>query len=293
VESIGSILVALDRGAASRQTLLKAISVARRFGARLQLFLCDAERAYVLHHQYDVRAAGAVLKSAVGEAHEFLQNLWNSLAADDVRVDFDAASESPLCEAIVHKVRRSHPDLVIRAIGADGTGQGSTLTATDFELVRTCQAPLLLTHGRPWSPTPQFAAAIDISGDEQPQLTQSVLHSADVFASHCGASLDLVYGAGDADAGRDAELRDALRVRAQEVQARTRALHVVGGDTARVLPEFIAAHGYDLVALGALTHHKALTALVGTFTGRLIERADCDFLLVKLRTRRAASTHER
>jgi len=291
VHDIGSILVALDRGPTSRHILLKAVTVARRFGARLHLFLCDAERVYVSHHQYEAHAMGAVLKSAVGEAHEFLQNLWNSLAIDDVRVDFDAGSESPLCEAIVHKVRRTGPDLVIRAIGADGTGQGSTLTATDFELVRTCQAPLLLTRGRPWSPTPQFAAAIDLSGDEQPQLTQTVLHCADVFASHCGASLDLIYGAGEADAAARRELEHALAVRAQEAQARTRALHVIGGDCARTLPEFIAARGYDLIALGALTHRKALTALVGTFTGRLIERADCDFLLVKLRARRVTSRH--
>jgi len=171
VESIGSILVALDRGATSLQALSKAVMIARRFDARLHLYLCDAERAYVLRHQYDTPAAHAVLKSAVGEAHEFLQNLWGSLAVDDLRADFDAASESPLCEAIVRKVRHSGADLVIRAIGADGTSPGSIMSATDLELVRTCPVPLLLTRIRPWSPTPRFAVAIDLSDEERPRLT--------------------------------------------------------------------------------------------------------------------------
>jgi len=38
---------------------------------------------------------------------------------------------------------------------------------------------------------------------------------------------------------------------------------------------------YDLIVLGALTHRKALTQLVGTLTGRLIERVNCDFVVVK------------
>jgi len=289
VESIGSILVALDRGATSLQALSKAVMIARRFDARLHLYLCDAERAYVLRHQYDTPAAHAVLKSAVGEAHEFLQNLWGSLAVDDLRADFDAASESPLCEAIVHKVRHSGADLVIRAIGADGTSPGSIMSATDLELVRTCPVPLLLTRIRPWSPTPRFAVAIDLSDEERPRLTQTVLRCADFLAAHCGASLDVLYGAGAVADSSIEELREAAAVRAREVQARTRAVHVITGEPSTALPEFASRQEYDLIALGALTHRKALTALIGTFTGRLMERVDCDLLLVKPDARRVAS----
>jgi hypothetical protein len=33
--------------------------------------------------------------------------------------------------------------------------------------------------------------------------------------------------------------------------------------------------------MGALTHRKGLSLLVGTLTGKLVEAVDCDFVLVK------------
>jgi universal stress protein E len=283
VESIQSILVALDRGAASRQALSKAIALARRLGAALELFLCDADRAYVLQHAYDARAAQDVRSGFADDARKYLEELRAGLAIDDLRVTLDAACESPLCEGIVHKVRRAAPDLVVRTIGLDGSRPGAVLTATDFELVRTCPAPLLLTRGTTWSAAPAFAAAIDLSGEERTGLTHTVLRTASQLATRCGASLDLIFGA-DREAGATQSeqlLRDTLATRAAEVRAEARSLHIVPGDPARALPDFAAQRRYDLIVLGALTHRKALTQLVGTLTGRLIERVDCDFLVVK------------
>jgi nucleotide-binding universal stress UspA family protein len=57
-------------------------------------------------------------------------------------------------------------------------------------------------------------------------------------------------------------------------------VHVVMGDPVRSIPEFVAQQRYELLVLGALTHRKTMTALVGTLTGRLIESVKCDLLLV-------------
>jgi universal stress protein E len=283
VESIRKILVALDRGAASRQALPKAIALARRLGAALELFLCDTERAFVMQRAYDERAMQDMHSAFSADARKYLEELRSSLAIDDLSVTLDAANESPVSAAIVHKVRRAAPDLVVRTIGLDGSKPGAVLTPTDFELVRTCPAPLLLTRGTTWSAAPAFAAAIDLSGEERTALTHTVLRAASQLAGHCGASLDLIFGAHrEAGAtGSDEVLRDALATRAAEVRAQTRALHIVPGDPARAIPEFAVERRYDLIVLGALTHRKALTQLVGTLTGRLIERVNCDFVVVK------------
>jgi len=53
------------------------------------------------------------------------------------------------------------------------------------------------------------------------------------------------------------------------------------------LAGFAVARGYDVVVLGALTHRRTLTSLVGTLTRKLLDALDCDLVLV-----RAASTVE-
>ena len=283
MDKIGSILVALDGEVDSRPVIAKAASLARVFGGRLELFVCDAERAYVQRHQYDARGAALARDSGISESLRRLQELWRSLGIDDVPVTFDAAWESPLYEGIVRRARRTRADLVIRGIGSRGRHAGRTLDANDWELVRTCPVPLLLTRGKRWPGAPSCAAAIDISGEESRALTRAVLSAARRFASGCGGSLEILYATRlDEAAGETVEAnRAALAQRAREAQVEARELHLVLGEPASVMPAFAARRRYDLVVLGALTHRKALTALVGTLTGRLIDSLDCDFLLVK------------
>jgi hypothetical protein len=47
------LLAVLDRSSADSPLLTKAARLARRFDARLELFLCDAEHAYALKHEYE------------------------------------------------------------------------------------------------------------------------------------------------------------------------------------------------------------------------------------------------
>ncbi len=278
MDRIQSILVAIDHNGGSRQ-VSKAAALARRLHARLELFLCNAESAYVQRHQYCADGSAAARESSIAESRCYLEALWKSLGFADVPVAMEAVCESPRYEGIVRKVQRSAPDLVIRSIGEHAAG--GALDASDWELVRTCPAPLMLMRGKPWKVEPAVAAAVDISGDEEPELTRAVLRAAERFAGECQGSLEVLY-AGRLEAATAAEgCRAALAARAREAEAHPAKLHVVDGDPAAAMPRFAAERYYDLFVLGALTHRKALTALVGTLTGRLIETLDCDFLLVK------------
>jgi universal stress protein E len=58
-------------------------------------------------------------------------------------------------------------------------------------------------------------------------------------------------------------------------------LHILAGEAEQALPAFARERDYDLLVLGALTHRKGLTPLVGTLTSKLVDALECDFLLVK------------
>jgi len=276
---IKSILVALGREGDPVAVLRRSVMLARRFNASIEIFLCEAERAYALQHQYDVGNSDAVRRASLTKLRAWMERMWSFLDVNDVAVTMEAVYETPLCEAISRKVKHSKPDLVIRGIGANGV---STFSVADLDLARSCSAPLLLTRGKPWRSTLSVAAALDISGEESPELIHAILRAAKTVAAGCGASLEVLYASPFDSAAADAVKahRESLCSYAASAGVRPDQVHIVMGDPVRSIPEFVAQQCYELLVLGALTHRKTMTALVGTLTGRLIESVRCDLLLV-------------
>jgi universal stress protein E len=277
---VRTILVALGRDGNPFRTLERAAMLARRLGARLEIFLCDAEGAHALKHQYDAAGSHEVRRARLAEMYAWADRVWRSLHITDVAATIETAYETPLCQAITRKIERSYPDLVVRGIGAEGT---STFSVSDLDLIRTCRVPLLLTCGKAWHAPPVFAAAIDVSGDESKQVINRVLATADSLAQCCGGTLDVVYASCFEEGPPDAavSLRASIAGHAAESGVQPKQVHVLTGDPLAAIPRFITRRGCDLLVLGALTHHESLTVQVGTLTGRLIECVDCDLLLVR------------
>jgi len=276
---IRSILAAVDRdGEQSKRVAAKAVALARLAGARLELFLCDAESAFNRQHQYEPEVAARAKESCLVESRRYLETLQRSLTASDVEISLSVACESPLYESIVRAVARSRPDLVVR-----GAAAAAPLDPNDWELVAACPAPLLLTRGQRWKPRPTVAAAVDISPGESEELTRAIFRVAATFAKMAGGTVEVMHAARfDAGSSPTADTRRAAlaeSVRAAGLEGTE--CHVITGEPVEVLREFSMRRNFDLVVLGALTHRKVLAALVGTLTGRLIESLDTDFLLVK------------
>jgi universal stress protein E len=277
MEKLSSILVVVERGAGQQPALLKACLLARHFNARLELFLCDAEHAYTLRHIYDRQGVAEARAACVNDARSYLEALRNSIVADDIAIEIDAVCHSPLYEGIVEKILRSKPDLVIKGPGPRDYGRGWFFTASDWELARTCPVPLLLVRGRPWQPQPRFAAAVDVSDEEAPQLARSIARTAEYLSLGCGGTVEIFHGARESTPA----LRAALERLGYEHQATPDAVHLVPGDPVEAVTAFALEKDYDVIVLGALTHKHALTALLGTLTDALAEAVKSDLLLIK------------
>ena len=276
---IRSILVALGREGDPSASLARSVMLARCFNARIEIFLCEAERAFELRHQYYADESDRVRQLGVARSRAWVERLWKSLDVNDVPATIDVVYETPLSEAISRKAKQSKADLVVRGIG---TGAKCTFSVSDYDLVCGCPVPLLLTRGRPWGSAPTVAAAVDISGDESPERIRTILVAAASMAERCGAALELVYaGRSDEVAPGGEQAQRELIARATAAGVHPLEMHVLNGDAARAIPEFVGRRGYDLLVLGALTHRRVMTAQVGALTGRLVETVDCDLLLVK------------
>lgn len=280
--SIASILVVVERNEDALPVFTKACTLARQFGARIELFMCDAERGYALRHAYDRAGNGSAAASLLGEARRYLEALKRSVDAPELGITVDASCESPMYQGIVQKVLMTGPDLVIKAIGAGTAGSRPAPGLNDWHLARTCPVPLLFMGRRPWGPKPRIAASVDPTDHETPGFARQIVDTAQRFAAGCHGELDLLFGHADpAAAAREAGASDGLKALAGEFGVPSSQAFTLVGDPTQMLPAFVSSQHYDVVALGALTHRHGFIGLVGTLTDALLQSAACDFLLLK------------
>jgi len=288
MQPINSILVVVDLSPTAADAVAKAVALARRFGARIELYLCDAERAFMLSQAYVPAGVQEARRSCMVQSRRYLESLKETAAAPDVTITVDAACESPLYESVVRKVLREHPDLVIKNVTHANGQRTAQFDATDWQLMRTCPTALMLTRGRAWKDTPSFAAAIDVSATENAGLAQGILNAAQTLLQSAGGELEVIYAEplDLQDAERENGARTLQVVTAQVPDLRPH-VHILSGKPEVSLPRFAEHRHYDAILMGALTHKPGFTSQVGSLTSKLMDALDCDFILLKSSTYRS------
>jgi universal stress protein E len=285
MDKLTSILVVTNRSNADGTLLAKAVLLARRVGARIHLFHCDAELAHVLRHSYDTQETEKAWQASVCDHRCYLEALRASMHAPDLDISLDAACDSPLYEGIIKKVLTLRPDLVMKNPSGTHPLRRFALDSNDWQLMRACPVTLMLVRGKIWADPPRFAALVDMSVQETPHLAEAIVHTSEYFALGCQGELDVVYSERDEGGPESTERAAALDRLVREYRIGAQHIHVLSGDPDVALPDFAGKQCYDALVLGALTHRKGIAALVGTLTSRLVDAIDCDFILVKGATR--------
>jgi universal stress protein E len=281
VGKIKSILVVANRDDSDKALLEKAVRLARRLGARIELFVCDSEHAYTMRHAYDPTGVEQAWLSSFSDSCDYLETLSQAVHAPDVSILVDAVCDSPHYQAVVEKVRSCRPDLVMKSTAGAHPLRRFTLDSNDWELMRACPTTLLLSRGKQWGAHPRFTAMVDVSQEEIPSLPESIVSTADQLARACGGEVNVVYGEADSTAPEAASRVMRVEAVASACHIGGAQVHVLDGDPSRSLSRFAAKQPCDAVVLGALSHRESLTSLVGELTGKLVEALTCDFVLIK------------
>lgn len=274
MNSVSCILLLVERGAGHRG-LDKALLLARHFGARLELLLCETQcPAAAL--TTDSPAAERMRADYIGEGQRYLEALRQTMASPEVEIGAEVICAPTLASGLAHKLQQlSDVKVVVKA----GRATAGLVPPLDWRLLERCPAPLLLTAGRPWRAIPRFAAALDLSDQAHRALSTRIVALSEMLAGHCGAELDYLY------AGR---IQGGAAHTASEAHRRLHALLPAGpglgrlqycsGDPATVLPRLIARRDYDLLAVGAAP--RGCPTAYGKLTAALVRASAGDVLLV-------------
>jgi hypothetical protein len=263
MEKLTSILVVV-RAAENESLLGKAIMLARRSGARIELLLTDPTAASGL----------ATWLTSIG-------------FGDRVSFVLDASGDA-LHDVILRRLEHHPVDLVMKSADGAIALRRVLHAADDMDLAAVLDAPLLRVGEKPWKDEMRIAAAVDVSLRDGDAVARSILHAAGLIATRCEATLDVLYSEREA---RD----DGVRMeRAVRVARLVREFHV-GGERLRMLagapdeslPKAVSAGQYDLVVLGTIPR-RAATPWAPALTSLLTSSIPGDVMLVK-ETRRATA----
>jgi universal stress protein E len=306
MKRLDRILAVLDPTAEAQPALAKAATLARRFGATLELFICDFDPALSGKPFFDTDKLRGLREEFVGERLEYLEQAADELRTEGLAVETHVHWDNPAYRGIVRRVEESSPDLVVKDTHYHTVLRRTLFTNTDWNLIRLCPAPLLLVKPGDWPDTPQLLAALDPGhlGDKPATLDHDILEWSELLAARMGgdvhavhaffpaallaatttmAGMPLVSGVSAAEIVEEERKRIAGvldGIVASHHVAPSR-VHLEQGAASEVLPRVAGTIGAALVVMGAVSRSRLQEVFLGSTAERVLDRMGCDVLVVK------------
>ena len=301
MNAIRNILVIVDPAAAHHPAVVKGALLAGQFGAKLELFACNAE----LHPLK--RVANGLPQNTVSLAAELkglLETLAVPLRARSLEVTTDAICAAPLHAALLDHVQHTNADLIVKDTHHHTFARRTVFTNTDWELIRGLSAPLLLTKPNRWARAPSVLAAIDPGHehDRGAHLDQCILDHGARLAQGLDGKLHVVHAhpckvpvmapimpgplltasiSPEALAAEHAAKIKILTRLADKYSLPLANIHLeVGGVRGSICNVAARVHA-DIIVMGAMPRTGLARAFIGNTAEEVLERLPCDALVVK------------
>lgn len=296
-----TIMVAIANVDRSSQPLLKkAAALARQRNASL-----DLVHVIALPYGPVARAGNGVrsaLKQSIEESRAALEKIARIPALRGLKVSTTVAWDYPASDAIIRQVLKRRPGLLIAESQRHARLTRVMLSNTDWDLIRNCPCPLLLSKTHRFSVRPKVVAALDpFHAHAKPVgLDATILDMAvatagspkRVFAFHALAVPQVLPAEGIYEpywiAMSDPELEAYERNVKRTLATQTARFDIpddnityVRGNPETRLPLFAKRSRADIVVMGAVSRSGLKRLFIGNTAERVVDKLECDVLIVK------------
>jgi universal stress protein E len=304
MEKISKILSVIDPTVDDQPALLRAAWLAKRCGAELELLVCYYNEYLSGDRLFDSPSLEKARTEVIANQEKHLEELAEPIREDGVTVATRASWDHPLYEGIVRHVVASGADIVFKDTHHHSAVTRALLTNTDWNLIRTCPAPLWLVKPHELADPPVIMAAIDPMNqhDKPAALDDEILHlskllggsvSGEVHAFH---SYDPRIAVATATANAyipvslpfdeiEQQMHEDHEKRFNEITSfhglDDDHAHLVAGLTHEELPAIASSLKADVVVMGAVARNRWKRLFIGATAERTLEHLPCDLLIVK------------
>lgn len=158
---IGKILVNIEQGSDASFLLEKAARLAEGSGAKVELFCCCYNSSLYNSYLFDKSSLSRAEQAYVRHVEGELEPLTASFKELNIEVDIDVCWQRHQAEAVIRKVLRYEPDIVLHPVKQHSRLGHYVFDQADWQLIRECPVPLLLVKQQAWSDGGRVAAAVD------------------------------------------------------------------------------------------------------------------------------------
>lgn len=320
VSKKGAILTIIDPAESNDLVIARAKQLAREVGAPIEFFSCTYNPYFSGERLYESPSSRKAKAHHVVEEKRRLETLAKAHREDNLEIVTDVYWDVPEYEAVVRKVLRSKPLMVLRHSEYHTAVDRALMSNDDWNLIRNCPAPVLMVRsvnnrrrsGVIW-------AAVDPmhDHDKPAALDNRIIRQAQKFAEALGSEVHLVHafdsaaavaavaaGAMAAEMIPSREIGEQVREthmkRLQELATKHGIshdrVHNLPGPPRVILPAVANEKHPDIVVMGAVARGFFKRLLIGSTAERILDKMSGDLCVVKpadFKTRISAdSKHE-
>jgi len=290
---LGSILVILDKPKHAQVALERARALADAAGARLHLasfcWLAMAEHKEI----FDAHQRRALKRGVMKEREQWLRDLVLDAGLAAANVTTEVVWTEDIAGWVADYVPVNKTDLVVKSVHHS---RSIVHTPLDWQLLRTCPAPLYLASGEVRKASGNLLATIDLRHtDRKHQLLNLRVLAAAQFMSglrkgrlHCVHAVDSAAVMPGFDKAAPAKLERQLKARARQLlealvkpyglsRARVHTpVGKVGASVAGVVDRLKA----DVLVVGTSARRGLGAVLIGNSAEKILVKVNCDVLAV-------------
>lgn len=304
MNKLSLILSVVDPTTDEQPALQRAAWLAGATGAALHLVVCYYNEYLAGNRLFDADSLEKAREQLMSSYGKRLEDLAGPLRAGGLDVRTAVTWDHPLHEAIVRHAEEIEADLVFKDTHHHSAVARAVLSNTDWNLIRTCAAPLWLVKPTELPDKPVFVAAIDpMSANDKPAaLDDEILDVGQTLSKATGAEMHVFhsYDPRIAVASATANAYIPMSLPFDEIEKEMRAqhesrfnevteyhqvpkdrLHLVSGIAHEELPELADELHASVVIMGAVSRNRLKRLFIGATAERTLEHLPCDLLIVK------------
>jgi len=304
MDNIAKILAVVDPTAADQPAMRRAAWLAKQTDAELELLVCYYNEYLSGDRLFDSPSLEKARSEVIANQEKHLEELAEPIRESGVVVTTTAAWDHPLYEGIVRRAVASGSDIVFKDTHHHSAVTRALLTNTDWNLIRTCPAPLWLVKPHDLADTPVFVAAIDPMNqhDKPAALDDEILQISKLLGKNVGGhvhafhSYDQRIAVATATANAyipvslpfdeiEKQMHEDHEKRFNEITSfhglEDDNAHLVAGLTHEELPLIAQNLKADVVVMGAVARNRWKRLFIGATAERTLEHLPCDLLIVK------------
>lgn len=281
----------------------KAVEVARRTGARLILMHAAFEPTIVA--PFGLATPIDRKRIVLGERKRDLEKLAQGVRRKGVRATTRVEWDYPSPDAIVRAALREKVDLVIAESHRRSRGARLFLTNTDWQLIRVCPIPLLFVKSVRRYGAARLLAAVDpLHAYAKPAgLDAKILDAGATLSAAFRGKLSVMHAyvplsvqmpdtvgmpyvmpvAPDVEQDYEKRVRRMLARLAGTRGVKEGDQYLVIGDAASAISDLARKLRAGIVVMGAVSRSGLGRLFIGSTAERVIDRLNCDVLVIKPR----------